>query len=269
MSASVRSIRPTLRIVPCLDVRDGRVVKGVHFAELVDAGDPVELAQRYTAEGADELCVLDISATTRRRDPDTALVARVRAVLNVPLLVGGGVRTLAQARALFDAGADKVALNSAAVVNPSLIDALAARYGCQSVVLALDARRSNNAPSGFEHVARSGSTDTGLDAVAFAQNAQSRGIGEVIATSVDRDGTGSGYEIELLAALRAALRVPLIASGGGRRTADFVAAAKAGADALLAASLFHFGQQTVAGLKRALARRGLSLRPLENQGDLL
>jgi len=264
----LRRLRPTVRILPCLDVRDGRVVKGVRFAELVDAGDPVDLAARYAAEGADEVCVLDISATGRGRDPDVQLVSRVRAALNVPLLVGGGVRTLEQARALFDAGADKVALNSAAVKNPGLIDALAARYGCQSVVLALDARRSARVPSGFEHVARSGSADTGLDAVAFAQNAECRGVGEVIATSVDRDGTGTGYELELLRALRKAVHVPLIASGGGRRTADFVAAAKAGADALLAASLFHFGRQTVAGLKRALARRGIALRPLETQGDL-
>lgn len=266
MSVSVGP-RPTVRIVPCLDVRDGRVVKGVRFRELVDAGDPVALAARYAADGADELCVLDISATLRGREPDTALVSRVRAVLNVPLLVGGGVRSLTQARALFDAGADKVALNSAAVVNPGLIDALAARYGCQSVVLALDTRRSTRTPSGFEHVARSGSEDTALDAVAFAQEAERRGVGEVIATSVDRDGTGAGFELELLAALRAGLRVPLIASGGGRRTADFVAAAKAGADALLAASLFHFGRQTVSGLKVALARRGISLRPLDTQGE--
>ncbi len=252
-----------LRLVPCLDVRDGRVVKGVRFRDLADAGDPVKLAARYAAEGADELCLLDVSATPEGRGPHAATVARVRAVLDLPLTVGGGVRGVEQAERLFAAGADKIAVNSAAVERPACIDELAARFGSQSVVLALDAARSTRTPSGYELRVHSGRRATGIDALAFAREAQARGAGEVLATSVDRDGTSSGYELALLVALREWLDVPLIASGGARDARDLAEAHGAGADAVLVAGMLHSGAVRLSELKSELSRRGIRVRPFE------
>ncbi len=248
----------TPRIIPCLDVAAGRVVKGVRFAGLRDAGDPVERAAAYAAQGADELVLLDVSATPEARGHALDTVRAVRAVLPLPLTVGGGVRTADDAASLLEAGADKVAVNTAAVARPTLLIELAARFGSQCTILALDAARSG---SGWEVVVRSGSERTGLDAVQWAAEATDRGAGEILLTSFDRDGTASGYDLELLAAVRAAVPVPIIASGGAATPEHMAAALSAGADAVLAASILHDGTWTVAGLKTALAELGIEVRP--------
>ncbi len=248
---------PAFRIVPCLDVRAGRVVKGVRFAHLRDMGDPVALARRFRDEGADELVLLDVTATVEERAALAVTVARVAEVLDVPFTVGGGVRSEGDAAALLEAGADKVAVNTAAVAGPVLLDRLARRFGSQCVVLAIDARRS---AQGFEVVTHAGRTATGLDAVAWAREGAARGAGEVLLTSMDRDGTGEGFDTAMLAAVRAAVEVPLVASGGGERVEHFVAAARAGADAGLAATIFHTGAVVIRDLKDALAAAGVPVR---------
>lgn len=245
------------RVIPCLDVRDGRVVKGVKFQGLRDAGDPVALAAAYAADGADELVVLDVTANLEGRAAARATIAAVRERLDIPLTVGGGVRDVDDARGLLEAGADKVSVNTAAVRRPELIDELAQRFGRQCTVVAVDAVRC---AAGWEVVIASGNTRTGLDAVRWCAEAVRRGAGELLVTSFDRDGTRAGYDTELLAAIRAQVRVPVIASGGAAGAAHMIDAFSAGADAVLAASIFHDGETTVASLKRELARAGLEVR---------
>lgn len=247
------------RIIPCLDVRDGRVVKGVRFQNLTDSGCPVELARRYEAQGADELCLLDVAATPAGRGHGLETVRRVRAELSIPLTVGGGVRSVADARALLAAGADKVAVNSAAVARPALLGELASEFGSQCTVLALDAARRPG--GGPEVVVRSGASRTGLDAVAWAREGVRRGAGELLLTSLDRDGTRFGYDISLLRIVTRAVRVPVIASGGANRAGHLAAALRAGASAVLAASIFHQNDRTVGDVKRELARLGVEVRP--------
>jgi imidazoleglycerol phosphate synthase cyclase subunit len=238
-------------------VANGRVVKGVKFQGLRDSGDPVELAAAYAAQDADELVVLDVAATPEARGNHLEVVRAVRQVLPLPLTVGGGVRTAADAEALLEAGADKVAVNTAAVRRPELLTELATRFGCQCTVLALDAARRN---VGWEVVIRSGRHRTGDDAVAWAAHAAEIGAGEILLTSWDRDGTGIGYDLELIAAIRAAVAVPIIASGGASGPEHMVAALAAGADAVLAATIFHDGHTTVPDLKARLAALGAEVR---------
>ncbi|MCU0304747.1 MAG: imidazole glycerol phosphate synthase subunit HisF [Thermoanaerobaculales bacterium] len=245
------------RVIPCLDVRDGRVVKGVRFQGLRDAGDPVELAAAYAGQGADELVVLDVSATPEGRGHALEVVAAVRAVLPLPLTVGGGVREPDDAEALLAAGADKVAVNTAAVARPGLLDDLARRFGRQCTILALDAARSGD---GWEVVVRSGRDRTGRDAIGWAAEAVDRGAGEILLTSWDRDGTGAGYDLELLAAMRRAVAVPIIASGGAARPLHMAQALAAGADAVLAATIFHDDRMSVSRLKAELAALGVEVR---------
>jgi imidazoleglycerol phosphate synthase cyclase subunit len=246
------------RIIPCLDVRAGRVVKGVRFQGLRDAGDPAELAAAYEAQGADEIVLLDVSATPDGRATARDTVRRVRAALSVPLTVGGGVRAVDDAAALLEAGADKVGVNTAAVRRPALLGELAQRFGRQCTVLALDAAAL--AGGGWELVILSGRERTGRDAVAWAAEAAAAGAGEILLTSWDRDGTRAGYDLELLAAVSAAVEVPVIASGGASRPEHLIAAVRAGADAVLAASIFHFRETTVGSLKAAMAAAGLEVR---------
>ncbi len=251
----------TRRIIPCLDVRDGRVVKGVRFQGLRDAGDPAELAAAYEAQGADEVVLLDVSATPEGRGHQVETVQRVRERLCIPLTVGGGVRAEENAAALLEAGADKVGVNTAAVRDPSLVTAIATRFGSQCTVVAIDAQRVADTPeAGWRVVVRSGTEDAGLDAVAWAREAVERGAGEILLTSWDRDGTRSGYDCPLLEAVCGAVRVPVVASGGGATAAHMVDAVQAGADAVLAASIFHFGEYTVGALKDALAEAGVEVR---------
>ena len=248
------------RVIPCLDVRDGRVVKGVRFQGLRDAGDPVELAAAYERQGADELVMLDVSATLEGRRARLETVARLRHELSIPLTVGGGVRAIDDAAALLDAGADKVGINSAAVDNPELLGRLAERFGRQCVVIAIDASRIADSGNRWEVVVRSGSRKTGLDALAWARLAEENGAGEILLTSVDRDGTQSGYDLDLLAAVSRAVHVPVIASGGAATADHLQSALEAGAAAVLAASIFHDGRFTVAQIKHALADRGVKVR---------
>lgn len=252
------------RIIPCLDVRGGRVVKGVRFQGLRDVGDPVDRAQEYERQGADELCLLDVSATPTGRGSAVETVARVRAVLGIPLAVGGGVRSVDDAARLLDAGADKVAINTAALARPAILTEIAERLGAQCTVLALDAARPlGRTPNGarFEVVVRSGTERTGIDASAWAREATERGAGEVLATSWDRDGTGEGYDLELLRRLAEATEVPIIASGGAHSASHMAEALSAGASAVLAASIFHDGKTTVRAVKEELRARGASVRP--------
>lgn len=245
------------RVIPCLDVRDGRVVKGVRFQGLRDAGSPVELAALYEAQGADELVFLDVSATPEGRRTHVHTIEEVRERLSIPLTVGGGVRTEDDAMRLLDAGADKVGINTQAVETPELIDRLAARFGAQCTILAIDAARTEN---GFEVVVRSGKERTGRDALAWAAEGAARGAGEILLTSWDQDGTRSGYDLELLSAVHARVRVPIIASGGAAHPNHLIEAARAGADAVLAASIFHDGDFTVRDVKHALGAAGLEVR---------
>jgi len=249
------------RIIPCLDVRAGRVVKGVRFVELSDAGDPVELARLYEARGADELVFLDITATVEGRKAMRDVVGAVAAELTIPFAVGGGVDSVADVRDLLRAGCDKVSLNSAAVRDPSILRAAADEFGSQCVVLAIDARR--NAPEGWQVVIDGGRTPTGRDVVRWAAEATQLGAGEILLTSIDRDGTKSGFDLELSVAVRNAVEVPLIASGGAGTIEHFADVFEiAGADAALAASLFHYGELDIGVLKAALAERGIPIRPL-------
>lgn len=249
----------TVRIVPCLDVRAGRVVKGVRFQNLRDAGLPAERAAAYEAQGADEIVLLDIAATPEGRGHALDVVRSVRAALSIPLTVGGGIRRLEDVARLLGAGADKVSLNSAAVGDPALVGAVAQQFGSQCTVVAIDAARDGR--GGWRALAHSGARQTGLDAVAWAREAGERGAGEILLTSWDRDGTGEGYDVELIAAVAAATNLPLVASGGAARTEHLRAAVRAGAGALLAASIFHDGVTTVARLKGELAAGGIAVRP--------
>lgn len=247
------------RVIPCLDVDAGRVVKGTNFVGLRDAGDPVELAARYDAEGADEVIFLDITATSDQRDTVVELARRAADELFIPFTIGGGIRSVEDAQAVLDAGADKVSVNSAAVKDPELIDRLAEVFGAQCVVLAIDARRRDDG-SGWEVYVAGGRTATGLDAVEWAQQGVRRGAGEILLTSMDRDGTKDGYDLELVRAVSSAVAVPVIASGGVGELQHLVEGLQAGADAVLAASIFHFGQHTVHEAKDALGAAGVPVR---------
>ncbi len=250
------------RIVPCLDIKAGRVVKGVRFVELADAGDPVELARIYEARGADELVFLDITATIEGRRAMRDVVRAVAAELTIPFAVGGGVSNAGDVRDLLRAGCDKVSLNSAAVRDPNILRASADEFGSQCIVLAIDARH-DPATDRFEVLVDGGRTPTGRNAVAWAVEATALGAGEILLTSIDRDGTKSGFDLALTRAVREAVDVPVIASGGAGRASDFADVFEiAGADAALAASLFHFGELDIGTLKAELARRGIPIRPL-------
>jgi imidazole glycerol-phosphate synthase subunit HisF len=246
------------RIIACLDVTDGRVVKGTRFVDLVDAGDPVELAERYGLEGADEITILDIGATAGSRPILVELIGRAAEALDIPLAVGGGVSTFDDAAALLNAGADKVAVNTAALRDPALIGRLAARLGSQSVVVAIDAAASGIGAWRVRGVA--GTAETGRDAVGWAREAVECGAGELLLTSIDRDGTRSGYDLELTAAVADAVRVPVVASGGAGSADDVARVLAAGASAALLASTLHFGLLRIPDLKADLASRGLSIR---------
>ena len=251
-----------VRVIPCLDVDGGRVVKGVRFAGLRDAGDPVELAASYDRQGADELTFLDITASSEDRETTYEVVRRTAEQVFIPLTVGGGVRSEEDVDRLLRAGADKVALNTAAVARPDLLAEAARRFGAQCVVLSVDARRSPGTESGFEVTTHGGRRGTGLDAVAWARAAARLGAGEILLNSVDADGTKGGYDLELITAVRGSVHVPVIASGGAGTLADFSPAIDAGADAVLAASLFHFGELTIGQVKAALAAAGHLVRPV-------
>ena len=253
----------TVRVIPCLDVDAGRVVKGVNFVGLVDAGDPVELAARYDAEGADEIVVLDITASSDNRATMLDVVARTADCVFIPLTVGGGIRTVEDARALLRNGCDKVSINTPAVADPTLIERLAGEFGSQCVVVAIDARKRAD-QSGYEVFVRGGRTPTGLDAVAWAERAVELGAGEILLTSMDRDGTKDGFELTLTRAVSDAVSVPVIASGGVGTLEHLVAGVRDGhADAVLAASIFHFGTFTIAEAKQALASAGCVVRPAD------
>ena len=249
------------RIVPCLDIKLGRVVKGVRFVDLTDAGDPVALARLYEDRGADEIVFLDITATIEGRRAMRDVVRAVAAELTIPFAVGGGVSSADDVRELLRAGCDKVSLNSAAVRDPSVLERASAEFGNQCIVVAIDARRTSD--GGFEVVVDGGRTPTGRDAVAWASEAARRGAGEILLTSIDRDGTKSGFDLALTRAVRDAVDVPVIASGGAGSIGDFADVFElADADAALAASLFHFGELDLGTLKSALAARGIPIRPL-------
>jgi imidazole glycerol-phosphate synthase subunit HisF len=247
------------RVIPCMDVDAGRVVKGTRFIDIRDAGDPVELAAFYDREGADELIFLDITATSDKRGTVVELARRAADEVFVPFTIGGGVREVADAQAVLDAGADKVSVNSAAVARPELVDELATRFGAQCVVLAIDAKKQGN---GWEVHVAGGRTPTGRDAVAWAREGVERGAGEIMLTSMDRDGTKDGYDLALTRAISEAVDVPVIASGGVGSPAHMVDGFAAGADAALAASIFHYGEYSVAAVKEHLAAAGVRVRPV-------
>jgi imidazole glycerol-phosphate synthase subunit HisF len=246
------------RIIPCMDVDAGRVVKGTRFIDIRDAGDPVELAAHYDATGADELVFLDITATSDKRSTVVELARRAADEVFVPFTIGGGVRELTDAQAVLDAGADKVSVNSAAVARPELVSELADVLGAQCVVLAIDAKRRNG---GFEVYVAGGRTATGRDAVAWAREGVERGAGEILLTSMDRDGTKDGYDLELVSAIADAVDVPVIASGGAGEPAHLVDGLEAGADAVLCASIFHYGEYTIPEVREALRAAGVPMRP--------
>jgi imidazole glycerol-phosphate synthase subunit HisF len=248
------------RVIPCLDVTAGRVVKGTNFVDLRDAGDPVELAARYDAEGADELVFLDITASSDRRDTMVDVVYRTASEVFIPLTVGGGVRTIEDARRILRAGADKVSVNTAAVERPALITEIAGEFGSQCVVCAIDAKRR---PGGFEVYVHGGRTPTGSDAIAWAADAAALGAGEILLTSMDRDGTRDGFDLELTRAVVDAVGVPVIASGGVGSLEHLVDGVLVGrADAVLAASIFHFGEHSISAAKAMMASRGITVRPV-------
>ncbi|MEV6103814.1 imidazole glycerol phosphate synthase subunit HisF [Streptomyces sp. NPDC051940] len=249
-----------VRVIPCLDVDAGRVVKGVNFQNLRDAGDPVELAKRYDAEGADELTFLDITASSGDRETTYDVVRRTAEQVFIPLTVGGGVRTADDVDKLLRAGADKVGVNTAAIARPELIHEIAERFGRQVLVLSVDARRDPSTASGFEVTTHGGRRGTGLDAVEWAHRAAELGAGEILLNSMDADGTKDGYDIEMIAAVRKHVTVPVIASGGAGKLADFAPAIDAGADAVLAASVFHFGDLRIGEVKDELRASGHPVR---------
>jgi len=252
-----------VRVIPCLDVDAGRVVKGVNFGNLRDAGDPVELAARYGAEGADELTFLDVTASSGNRDTMVDVVRRTAEQVFVPLTVGGGVRTTDDVDILLRAGADKVGVNTAAIARPGLISDIARRFGNQVLVLSVDARRCQDGastPSGYEVTTHGGRRGTGIDALEWARQAQELGAGEILLNSMDADGTTGGFDIAMIEEVRGMVTIPLIASGGAGRVEDFVAAAHAGADAVLAASVFHFGTLSIAAVKDHMRSAGIEVR---------
>jgi cyclase len=249
-----------VRVIPCLDVDNGRVVKGVNFVNLRDAGDPVEMAKVYDAEGADELTFLDITASSDSRGTTFDVVGRTADQVFIPLTVGGGVRTPEDVDRLLRAGADKVGINTAAIGRPEVIAEIAHRYGSQVLVLSVDARRSSEQPSGFEVTTHGGRTSAGLDAVEWARRATELGAGEILLNSMDADGTKDGFDLEMIRAVRDVTQVPLIASGGAGRLEHFPAAIQAGADAVLAASVFHFGDMTIGQVKETLRAAGHRVR---------
>jgi cyclase len=253
----------SIRVIPCLDVDNGRVVKGVNFVELRDAGDPVELARAYDAAGADELVFLDITASSSDRETTYDVVRRTAETVFIPLTVGGGVRATEDFNLLLRAGADKVSLNTAAIANPRLLSEAAERFGAQCVVLSVDARRCPDGvttASGFEVTTHGGRRSTGLDAIEWAIEGARLGAGEILLNSMDADGTEAGYDLELISLVRREVTVPIIASGGAGRLADFVPAVLAGADAVLAASVFHFGTLAIGDVKGTLSASGLPVR---------
>jgi cyclase len=250
----------SVRVIPCLDVDNGRVVKGVNFVDLRDAGDPVEMAKVYDAEGADELTFLDITASSDSRSTTFDVVGRTADQVFIPLTVGGGVRTPEDVDRLLRAGADKVGINTAAITRPDVIAEIAHRFGNQVLVLSVDARRSSEQPSGFEVTTHGGRTSAGLDAVEWARTATELGAGEILLNSMDADGTKDGFDLEMIRAVRSVTQVPLIASGGAGRLEHFPAAVDAGADAVLAASVFHFGDMTIGQVKETLQAAGHRVR---------
>ncbi len=249
-----------VRVIPCLDVDAGRVVKGVNFTDLRDAGDPVEMAQVYDAEGADELTFLDITASSGARETTYDVVRRTAEQVFIPLTVGGGVRTAEDVDLLLRAGADKVGVNTAAIERPDVIAEISRRFGSQVLVISVDARRSTEQPSGFEVTTHGGRRAAGLDAVAWAAQAAHLGAGEILLNSMDADGTRTGFDLEMIAAVRAVVDVPLVASGGAGAVEHFAPAVAAGADAVLAASVFHFGQLRVGDVKAGLRSAGVTVR---------
>lgn len=248
------------RVIPCLDVNDGRVVKGVNFAGLRDAGDPVELARRYEAEGADELTFLDVSASKQGRGTMLDVVRSTAEQVFIPLTVGGGVRSADDVDELLRAGADKVSINTAAIARPELLRELSRRFGSQCIVLSVDARRVPGMPSGFEVTTHGGSKSAVLDAIEWVRTGEKLGVGEVLLNSMDGDGTKAGFDLELIAAVREHTTVPVIASGGAGAAAHFPPAIEAGADAVLAASIFHFGEVAIDEVKQAMQDAGLTVR---------
>ena len=249
----------SVRIIPCLDVTDGRVVKGVNFTDLVDAGDPVEMAALYNKEGADELTFLDISASVAGRETTLDVVRRTAEQVFIPLTVGGGIRTVEDVDRLLRAGADKVSINTAAIARPELISEIADRFGSQVLVISIDARRART-ESGFEVTTHGGRQSAGIDALTWVEKACALGVGEILLNSMDADGTRAGYDIGMIKAVRAVAKVPLIASGGAGSLEDFSAALDAGADALLAASVFHFGVHRIGDVKKYLTAHNYSVR---------
>jgi len=253
-----------VRVIPCLDVDAGRVVKGVNFANLRDAGDPVELAAAYDAEGADELTFLDVTASSSGRATMLDVVRRTAEQVFIPLTVGGGVRAVADVDALLRAGADKVSVNTAAIARPELLAELARQFGSQCIVLSVDARTvpAGGVPtrSGWEVTTHGGRQGTGIDAVEWARRGAELGVGEILLNSMDADGTKAGFDLPMLRAVRAVVTVPVIASGGAGAAGDFAPAVRAGADAVLAASVFHFGELTIGEVKAAMAAEGMTVR---------
>lgn len=252
-----------VRVIPCLDVDSGRVVKGVNFENLRDAGDPVELAQRYVAQGADELTFLDITASSSNRETTLDVVRRTAEELFIPLTVGGGVRSVEDVDRLLRAGADKIGVNTAALGRPELLSEIAERFGSQVLVLSVDARRVTGdtvTDSGYEVTTHGGKRGTGIDAVAWAVQAAELGAGEILLNSMDADGTYNGYDLDMFRSVRSEISIPMIASGGADKASDFTAAAQAGANAVLAASVFHFGKLTIAQVKQDMARNGVEVR---------
>lgn len=250
----------TVRIIPCLDLDGGRVVKGVRFANLQDAGDPIELGRRYVAEGADEITFLDVSASIEGRGTTQEVLRALAGDLRLPITIGGGVRTVEDATRLIGAGASKVSVNTAAIQRPELLSEIAAAHGPGALVLSIDARRGDgDLPSGYEVTTHGGRQGTGMDAVAWAKRAQDLGVGEILLNSIDADGTKDGFDLDMLRAVRGATTCSLIASGGAGRAEHFTAAARAGADAVLAASVFHFGTVAITAVKTDLARAGFTV----------
>ena len=249
-----------IRVIPCLDVSHGRVVKGVNFENLRDAGDPVELAAKYDEMGGDEITLLDVSASVEDRGTLLDVVRKTAEEVFVPLTVGGGVRSVDDVRTLLEAGADKVGINTAALARPELLEEVAGQFGNQVITLSVDARREEGMPSGFGVTTHGGTKSAGVDAIEWAVRAAELGAGEILLNSMDADGTTDGFDIELIEKARSAVSVPIIASGGAGTAQHFVEAAKAGADAVLAASVFHFGTLTVAEVKQALANAGFEVR---------
>ena len=249
-----------IRVIPCLDVDNGRVVKGVNFTGLKDAGDPVELAARYDREGADELTFLDVSASVAGRGTMLDVVRRTAEQVFIPLTVGGGVRSVDDVDQLLRAGADKVSINTSAIAQPELLRELAARFGSQCIVLSVDARRAQGQPSGFEVTTHGGSKSAGIDAIDWARRGAELGAGEILLNSMDGDGTKAGFDLELITKVRDAVTIPIIASGGAGRPDHFPPAINAGADAVLAASIFHFGEVAIEEVKTSLAQAGYEVR---------